>query len=219
MQLHWVLVFQLLISRFGSFVAYEVIVATHCALTKEYRHRTNIIRGVETVQIVIAIIAVINYERKMRHYFSNHRAAAKLWSFKLLILLIAIQELVFGALTSARIWHPTPKIGYFDLAVGVPNLVKCIEVFIASVVFLWSYSPSFYQKLAKEHPQQRRSIGKAILDVLNVWDIMVGAWFALKTLVPTNFGQKKVQTRSDGHIGMVRESSENTLQGEVVAKN
>jgi hypothetical protein len=198
MQLHWFLVFQLLLGRIGSLIAYEYVVANHCLFTPQRRHRTLAIRCFETGQIAVAIIAVISYERRMKRQLSavkGTRALAKLWTFKALIILEAVQNLVFQALTSAFVLKPTKHVSILDLEIGVPNVLVTIEMMIGALLFwAWAYNAKPYRTMRK-NGAARRSCLYAIRDVVDIRDILWGVVFALGGLLPENFGKRAVHDK------------------------
>ena len=67
----------------------------------------------------------------------------------------------------------------FDFAIGTPAFMTCVEMCIVSVVFLWSFSAEQYLELSRELPRTR-SLGGALLDVLDIRDIFQGIWYMCK---------------------------------------
>ena len=67
----------------------------------------------------------------------------------------------------------------FDFAVGTPAFMTCVEMFVVSVVFLWSFSAEQYLELSGSLPRTR-SLGGAFVEVLDVRDIFQGIWHMCK---------------------------------------
>lgn len=57
--------------------------------------------------------------------------------------------------------------------------MTCVEMFIVSVVFLWSFSAEQYLELSTSLPRTR-SLGGALVDVLDIRDILQGIWYMCK---------------------------------------
>lgn len=54
--------------------------------------------------------------------------------------------------------------------------MTCVEMFIVSVVFLWSFSAEQYLELSTELPRTR-GLGGALVEVLDIRDIGEGIWY------------------------------------------
>lgn len=175
---------------------YEYLQATSCPLSPLLARRKTIITVIQTVQTFIAVIAVIAYERRMRQHLQGNRAGAKLITFKLIIMIEALQNMIFRILTSAGVFTPTYHISTFDFSVGVPALMLCCELLIFALSFCWSYSYSPYRKLSADG---RPKIGfwHGLLDVVNISDIIQGIGYLFKACLPKNFGKQYVQRPSD----------------------
>jgi Organic solute transporter Ostalpha len=85
-------------------------------------------------------IAVIAYERRMKHHLQGHRPTAKLFTFKLIVLIEAAQNTIFKILTSSEVFKPTYHISVYDFSVGIPAFMLCCEMLVLSSSFWWSYS-------------------------------------------------------------------------------
>ena len=55
-------------------------------------------------------------------------------------------------------------------------------MFIVSVIFLWTFSAEEYLELSTSLPRTR-SLGGAVLEVLDVRDIFEGLWYMCKILL------------------------------------
>lgn len=67
--------------------------------------------------------------------------------------------------------------------------MTCVEMFLVSVIFLWTFSAEEYLELSTSLPRTR-SLGGALVDVLDVRDIGEGLWFMFKILLCCSGGSR-----------------------------
>ena len=84
----------------------------------------------------------------------------------------------------------------FDFAVGTPGFMTCVEMFIVSIIFLWSFSAEPYLQLSMELPRTR-SVGGAFLEVLDARDIFEGIGYMFKIAFPCGWGRSKSAMRRE----------------------
>jgi len=97
---------------------------------------------------------------------------------------VAIQILqtpIFTGIAKHGDFTRTANVSTFDFTVGTPAFLTCCEMFIVSVLFLWSYSAKPYQRPDTEAP--RFSIGRAIIDVLDTRDILKGCFYMVSIII------------------------------------
>ena len=69
--------------------------------------------------------------------------------------------------------------------------MTCVEMFIVSIIFLWSFSANEYLQLSTELPRTR-GLGGAVVDVLDVRDIFQGIWYMCKIAFSCRGGSRPV---------------------------
>lgn len=83
--------------------------------------------------------------------------------------------------------------------------MTCVEMFVVSVVFIWSFSAEEYLELSASLPRTR-GLGGALIDVLDVRDIFQGIWYMCEIsfccgggsrAVGKDFGGKESDLESD----------------------
>ncbi|KAK0248126.1 hypothetical protein LTR91_014958 [Friedmanniomyces endolithicus] len=142
----------------------------------------------------------------------GHGAKAKIWAFIGILIFQMLQDLIFGLL-NGKLFSPSAIITYNDINFGVPALLTCVEAFIFSLIFHWSYSSKEYQDGHRLNRlggvAQRTSTLKAILDALNPSDIIVGTTTAVGLLfmrVQSRYGARAAPQREklmgDSNVGM-----------------
>jgi hypothetical protein len=128
-------------------------------------------------------------------------------------MLTAIQ-LIFG-LMNGKLFKASHQVTYNDLNFGVPAFMTCIEAVIFSLIFHWAYSPGEYKEGQRMDrygvaPVKRTKTWRAILDALNLADLIAGTLVAMKYL-PVAISQSKFlkgrgggsnQRMTQGQMGM-----------------
>ncbi|KAL6884482.1 organic solute transporter subunit alpha/Transmembrane protein [Trichoderma evansii] len=100
---------------------------------------------INIVAIMVAAPHVVRFERRMKkHINTKHRPGLKLWTFKGFVFLQFVQLVLFGLL-NGQTFSPTSYVTYDDLYYGIPSMVTCIEAWIFTSIFIWSFSTTdFY---------------------------------------------------------------------------
>ncbi|EHK23051.1 uncharacterized protein TRIVIDRAFT_15868, partial [Trichoderma virens Gv29-8] len=94
--------------------------------------------------IVLAVPHIVRFERRMKeHIDTKHQPVAKLWTFKGFVFLQFVQLILFGLL-NGQTFNPTAYVTFDDLYYGIPATITCIEAWIFTGVFIWSFSSTEY---------------------------------------------------------------------------
>ena len=107
-----------------------------------------------------------------------------------------MHQLIFHLL-NGKLFSPTKKATYNDINFGIASFMTCLETVIFSLIFHWSYSAGEYKEDGRLNrygtgPVTRVKTMEAILNALNVSDIISGSVLAFKLLF------MKVQSRYGG---------------------
>jgi hypothetical protein len=90
--------------------------------------------------------------------------------FKGIVLLLFLQEIIFGFLNS-KLFKPTSTLTFDDLYFGLPLLLTAIEATIVSFSFHFAFRSRLYHE--EFTPGQRRmSTWRAIFDAMNLSDVV-----------------------------------------------
>ncbi|KAF2116251.1 organic solute transporter Ostalpha-domain-containing protein [Lophiotrema nucula] len=129
-----------------------------------------------------AISAVFHfYFRLKKEIPAHHHAAAKLWTFKGMVLFQFFQDILFG-LFNGKIFKADPTHTYDDLYYGLPAMLIALESMLFGLAFHWSYSAREYHE-EKREGAKRMSIWRAALDALNLSDMIWSIYIAFKLLI------------------------------------
>jgi hypothetical protein len=121
-----------------------------------------------------AVSAVIRFERRLKNEIGpKHKSFAKLLSFKGMVIFQFFQQFIFGFL-NGQIFKPSATLTYDDIYYGIPNVLTCVESFIFSILFIWSFNSNEYHPDNVRTGGHKMSTWRAILDAMNLSDIVKG---------------------------------------------
>ncbi|KAL6809511.1 organic solute transporter Ostalpha domain-containing protein [Trichoderma camerunense] len=142
---------------------------------------------INVVSIVLAVPHIIRFERRMKeHIDPNHKPGYKLWTFKGFVFLQFVQLILFGLL-NGRLSHPTASITFNDLYYGIPATLTCIEAWIFTIIFMWSFSTKEYAPKNIDGQCHRMPFWRALLDSLNISDLVGAIATLIRILVEGNW--------------------------------
>ncbi|KYG47210.1 hypothetical protein M433DRAFT_86145, partial [Acidomyces richmondensis BFW] len=149
--------------------------------------------------------ATIQFVRRLiKEIDPVHKARAKIFSFVGIMAFQLLQDLIFG-LFNGKLFSPSAKVTYNDINFGIPSFLTCVECIIFSVIFQWSFAAAEYKssnrldRYGMNQPAARTKTLRAILDSLNLADIIAGTVVAIRLL----FGQMQSRYGSSAINGPV----------------
>lgn len=124
---------------------------------------------------------------------------------------------------NGKLFNPTKKVTYNDINFGIPAFLTCIESVIFALIFLWSYSSNEYMEGKRMDRMgmaaHRTSTFRAILNALNLSDIVAGTILAIQLLfmrVQSRYGgssQPQREKYMGDNVGMEPLSNRNRMRG------
>ncbi|KAI9694865.1 MAG: hypothetical protein M1822_000481 [Bathelium mastoideum] len=199
LQVVWYMVFQGLVTRFFTTIATWVDTAVICPLNEGSIIAKVITSVIESFSTTLVLMGIIAFYRRLQPILKPHSVVAKLTTFKAIVAIQVIQEVVFPALQEGGVFKPAKTVAYDDWTVGLPAFLTCCEMFIFSILFIYPFRVAPYLppkgadgisppslSVANSKYQHRYGFFRALLDVLNLWDILSGIWFHY-TVVPYIF--------------------------------
>jgi hypothetical protein len=182
----WFCVFQVLPARVSTLIATEYFEATACPLSTKLTDSRLAISAVQAVSITMALGAILLFYRRLKADIGKHYCIRKLAVFKGVVGVTTLQTLIFSILQVEKVLTPSETVSYLDITLGVPAMMICCEMLIFSWLFLWPFWPSPYlpsHPMAKENGYTgKHGFWRALLEVVNVWDIISGVFFRYKLL-------------------------------------
>ncbi len=137
----------------------------------------------------------------------QHKVVYKIVSFKGIVGITLTQAPVFQLFAQYQWFKRTQYVSELDFAVGTPAFMTCVEMFVVSVVFLWSFSAEQYLGLSTSLPRTR-SLGGALVDVLDIRDIFQGIWYMGKIAFCCGGGSRG----AGGHDGKEDDLESDTVE-------
>lgn len=172
----WIMVFQILPGRILTTIAAEVVEARRCHTDPSYRIAHVVIAVVQALQTIICLLAILLFHHRFRSKLRPHGGGVKLILFKLVILTQLVQRVIFAILEYKKELHPSVHISYFDLTLGIPPALTCIESFFFSVVFLGPFSVRRLQRSSRAPQTTKTPLKAAIVDTFRFSYLFHRTW-------------------------------------------
>jgi hypothetical protein len=178
----WILVFQVLPGRVITTIAAEVFEARQSHSSQRSRITQMVFIVIQAVQTILCSVAILVFRFRFKSDLRPHDGGIKLVTFKLIIFLQLTQNLIFTFLALEGELHATTYISYDDLSIGLPSCLTCIEALICSVVLLWPFSVKPFRLGHHGASCRKLGLGAAVLDTINIWDIIKGSWYRIGSM-------------------------------------
>ncbi|KAJ5093725.1 hypothetical protein N7456_009586 [Penicillium angulare] len=103
---------------------------------------------IQNVSVTIAINAVIRFYANTKNYMKEHKPLMKLLSFKLMVGLIFLEQILFLVLEGSKVLKTTNQLSYADVHTGLPTMIICIQMvpFAIFIHFAFSVKPYLIKK-------------------------------------------------------------------------
>lgn len=187
-QVTWVLVFQILPAKLAINVATWILSASMCPLKYAGSKVSTLVSVIQSLVTIACIMALLGFYRRLKKEMDGHRALRKVVVFKGAVGIVLLQTPIFSALAEHQVFRGTQYISIVDFTIGTPSFLVCVEMFVVTLLFLWSFSASEYRRLARTQNLTREGIGKALFDVVDVRDILRGCWYMCRILLGGKLG-------------------------------
>lgn len=187
-------------------IASEVTAARDCPSSEKARLDTLIQRVVSAILTGIAVAGIVAFYVRMRRDLKPYGATRKLVAFKLLVAVVVFQTVIFSALAKSKVYRNTPHLSFLDWTYGIPAIFTSIEMVLFSILFAWAFTAGPYRRIeplssytdaAPVAPTKKLGFGYALLDVININDVLRAVWIAMRILVKLPFGYKSL-LKADG---------------------
>ena len=182
---------------------------------------------------------LIQFYYQLRVDLAPHRPLLKVVAIKLVIFLSFWQSFLISILTSStlKVVEPTAKIQYPDLKVGIPSLLLCIEMAIFSILHLFAFPYSPYERGIEPAkyplsptsnmagndgvgPKQGGFLGiKAIGDAMNPWDLIKGFGRGMKWLFHGRKHRENDSSYKNSSFNITPENENDMTLGEAGASD
>lgn len=132
----------------------------------------------------------------------GHRPILKLFSFKTIVWLEALQAILFSALADTGVYFPAPpyRVSWADFELGIPQLVLALEMTVVSVLFLSAFSFEEYRQAAWEGQKVLAPSWKAFLTTFNLADIWQGVKYMFTCFTSSTYLEGPISKQN--RVGM-----------------
>ncbi|KAK6437418.1 hypothetical protein LTR95_006381 [Oleoguttula sp. CCFEE 5521] len=188
----YAMAFQLFFTRIAVVIATEALYGLTCPLSSARRTGHTVIVVVQAIGTSIAVWACILIEKRLRSDLHPTRARRKLFSFKAVALLDAVQSTIFPILAEYQVFKPTPpyRVSWNDFAYAIPSFIFTVELLCVAIAFIGSFGYASYRRQAvEERGESIAGPGSALLQVLDLRDVWEGVAFAFWGRVPRSWRQ------------------------------
>ncbi|GKT83752.1 DUF300 domain-containing protein [Colletotrichum tofieldiae] len=83
---------------------------------------------ISNVSLTLAIMTVLRLFMQLKSELAHHQPVAKFLSFKLVVSLTFIENIIFWIIRDTGALNPTPTLTDADLRIGIPSMLVCIEM-------------------------------------------------------------------------------------------
>ncbi|KAK1977015.1 organic solute transporter Ostalpha-domain-containing protein [Colletotrichum cereale] len=166
---------------------------------------------ISNVSLTLAIVTVLRFFMQLKSQLKHHRPIAKFASFKLVVSLTFVENIIFWILRDTGTLKPTATLTEADLRIGIPSMLICIEMLPLAAFFHHAYSYRPYvigsdrstRPLAGDHEAyapQTYSGGPAglwaLVEMWNPMEIVEAIMFGLRMKAEE---QKRQRTQKGWH--------------------
>ena len=167
-----------------------------CPLKYQLSKTALAINVVESLSTFICVMSVITFAKRVVTDLKGTKTRAKLISFKGIVGITLTQTPIFVGIAAYGVFHRTKNVSELDFTVGTPAFMACCEMFLISIVFVWTFTAEPYLNLTGSMPRCR-SVGGALLEVLDIRDILKGCWYMTKIVFCCG-GRAQIDQKDDG---------------------
>ena len=188
-QTSWVLVFQILPAKLIISLVTWILNASMCPITYNVSHATTAISVIQSLTTIVCVMAIIGFHQRLKTELQDHHALAKLITFKGVVAIVLLQNPIFTGLAQHQAFTRTKYLSIVDFSVGIPAFMVCMEMFIVSLLFLWSFSAKEYTAIARSQQLKRGGVAHALINVVDIRDIIKGCWYMARIVLCGGMGK------------------------------
>ncbi|KAI0549786.1 organic solute transporter Ostalpha-domain-containing protein [Xylaria curta] len=140
---------------------------------------------ISNIVLPVGVLAIVQFYMRMNqeHHFKIRHPTSKILSFKAVVLLTFVQDIIFEILVSAHAFKNTNTVRVQDFSIGLESLLVCAEQCAVAIWFQWTFSAKEYRQIQQESAPQKMNVFRAALDVLNCTDLFVGSVYAVRLVI------------------------------------
>ena len=186
--------YQFVVMYVSLFIVFLMTLATEfiniglCHSSKANQIFSIAIQVVTFVFTASAIMTLLRFYRRYQAEFQGTHLLRRLVTFKVFLLIIIHQQLIFEIITFTRIVTPTQNMSMADWLWGIQEFMLCAEALIASFFYMTTLSGWRYRnrKVSSGPGASKRSsdesFWKYLACIILPWDILMNFAHALRTI-------------------------------------
>lgn len=130
-----------------------------------------VIQVVQAFSTTFAVIAIIRFVSLHNSRLQGRHPRLKLWTFKSVVFLEFLQNVIFSALATKELYRPTQYVSYYDMSIGLNQFIIACECFLYAFMYPKAFEFKPYRRAIKDGQRTRGSPLRAFLEVINPMDI------------------------------------------------
>ncbi|KAI1735807.1 organic solute transporter Ostalpha-domain-containing protein [Xylaria scruposa] len=140
---------------------------------------------ISNIVLPVGVLAIVQFYMRMNQepHFKARHPTSKILSFKAVVLLTFVQDIIFEILVSAHAFKNTETVRVQDFSIGLESLLVCAEQCAVAIWFQWTFSAKEYRQIQQESAPQKMNAFRASLDALNCTDLFVGSVYAVRLVI------------------------------------
>ncbi|KAL1617169.1 hypothetical protein SLS54_007946 [Diplodia seriata] len=171
----WIMVFQYPVVKTILIIAEEASIATgtYCAASNSVHFGHIWITLLGNISLAACFLTIVRFYAANKHLMLVHKPLAKLASFKLIVFVIFLQQLVFNFIHTPAGLSQHGTLSPRDVKFGLPNALVCLEMVVFSLFFHYSFRSRMYHPDMRGHAGPCMSLPAAFVDALNPSDLVM----------------------------------------------
>ncbi|KAI1749863.1 organic solute transporter Ostalpha-domain-containing protein [Xylaria castorea] len=140
---------------------------------------------ISNIALPVGVIAIVQFYVRMNQepHFKARHPTTKILSFKAVVLLTFVQDIIFDILVNTHAFKNTETLRVKDFSIGIESLLICVEQCAVAIWFQWTFPAEEYRQIQRESAPQRMNGFRAALDAINCTDLFVGSVYAIRLVI------------------------------------
>ncbi|KAI1611961.1 organic solute transporter Ostalpha-domain-containing protein [Exophiala viscosa] len=185
----WIMVFQITIVRILTVVAYDFLYGFTCPLSWARQRGATIIKVFQSTSTGFAVFGVVLFETRVRSKLQEQHTLLKLVSFKGVVALEGLQDIIFPVLADTSVYLPKPPfyVSWNDFAKRISQFILVWEILIVAIVFIRSMTFEPYRQAVQRGVPLAATPESALIDSINPMDIYRGVKYMFTAFTSSTY--------------------------------
>lgn len=182
------LIYQNTLVAIFNYILQIIVMNTVCAKSTTQLGIQGFVEFFGFISTFVTITNILQVYRRLRPEYEGSKMVRKFFSFKLFILVIIHQQLLFGILEVAKAVPPTYYMSAADFQDGIPAFMVVCEAFLFTPLYWYAFNAFPFRRALKhpelesvQHPKDRLSVWNYLLAIVYPTDVIQETWDGMKT--------------------------------------